>query len=185
MHFEQEINDTIIVSELDQIPLQTSIPEQPIQNVEVTPEPQIPNFEQCDDIPSDNQEHHIPQTPVQIETIDNDTPPSSCPSSPIPFGPAYKPLTMDEIIIPSDQMLPLMENIIMQSVDIDDSSDEPPSLYPYINLSKLKIKPLKRKKPEPTIPFSRAQPFFNPVSEPNLELLNIAINISLKRLKSM
>jgi hypothetical protein len=115
-----------------------------------------------------------------METIDNDTPPSS----PITSGPAYKPLTLEEIVIPSDQMLPLMENIIMNSVDIDDSL-EPPSLYPKINISNIKIKPLKRKKPEPTIPFNRAQPFFNPASEPNLELLNISINISLKRLKSL
>jgi hypothetical protein len=42
--------------------------------------------------------------------------------------------------------------------------------------------PLKRKKPEPTIPFNRNHPFFNPISEPNLELLDIAISISLKRL---
>jgi hypothetical protein len=159
MHFEQEINDTIIVSELDQIPLQTSMSEQPLQNVEVVPElqtsqpkqTQVPDSKQCDDIPSENQEHHIPQSPIHIETIENDTPPSS----PIPFGPAYKPLTLDEIIIPSDQMLSLMENIIMQSIDIDDSL-EPPSLYPKINISNIKIKPLKRKKPEPTIPFNRA-----------------------------
>jgi hypothetical protein len=57
-------------------------------------------------------------------------------------------------------MLPLMENIIMQSVDIDESL-EPPSLYPKINIHNIKIKPLKRKKPEPTIPFNRTQPFFN------------------------
>jgi hypothetical protein len=44
---------------------------------------------------------------------------------------------------------------------------------------------MKRKKPEPTIPFNRAQPFFNPASEPNLELLNVAIGISLKRLKNV
>jgi hypothetical protein len=71
-----------------------------------------------------------------------------------------------------------------QFVDIDDSL-EPPSLYHKVDISKINIKPLKRKKPEPTIPFNRTQPFFNPTSEPNLELLNIAINISLKRLKSM
>jgi hypothetical protein len=81
-------------------------------------------------------------------------------------------------------MLPLLENIIMQSVDIDEPL-EPPSFYPKINIHNIKFKPLKRKKPEPTIPFNRTRPFFNPASEPNLELLNIAIDISLKRLKSM
>ncbi|KAK2443770.1 hypothetical protein QL285_014846 [Trifolium repens] len=45
--------------------------------------------------------------------------------------------------------------------------------------------PLKRKKPEPIIPFKKNHPFFNSISEPNLELLDIAISISLKRLKSM
>jgi hypothetical protein len=81
-------------------------------------------------------------------------------------------------------MLPLLENIKMQFVDIDDSL-EPPCLYPKIDIRKIQIRPLKRKKPEPKIPFNITQPFFNPISEPNLELLNIAINISLKRLKSM
>jgi hypothetical protein len=116
---DTEIPNTIIISELDkQTPIQTSMPEQPIHNVETPqPEPHVPQpeqtqnptSEQCDDIPSDNQEHHIPKSPVHIEIIENDTPPSS----PMPFGPAYKPLTLDEITIPSDQMLSIMENIIM------------------------------------------------------------------------
>ncbi|KAK2382363.1 hypothetical protein QL285_069907 [Trifolium repens] len=71
-----------------------------------------------------------------------------------------------------------------QSIDIDDTSELPP-LYPKIYISNIIIKPLKRKRPEPTIPFNRAQPFFNPASEPNLELLNIVVGISLKRLKNM
>jgi hypothetical protein len=148
---EQEIHNSITITE---IPIQTSMPDQATlenpsevpqenQNAETTPEQtHIPTSEKCDDIPSDNQEHHIPQSPVLIETIDIDTPPSS----PLTFGPAYKPLTLDEIITPSDQMLPLMENIIMQSVDIDDSP-ESLSPYPKINISNIKIKPLKRKKP--------------------------------------
>jgi electron transfer flavoprotein alpha subunit len=47
----------------------------------------------------------------------------------------------------------------------------------------IQIKPLKRKKPEPKIPFIRTQPFFNQNSEPNIELLTSAIDISLKRFK--
>jgi hypothetical protein len=44
---EQETHHSITISELDkQISLQTSIPEQPIHNVEITPEPQIPQLEQ-------------------------------------------------------------------------------------------------------------------------------------------
>ncbi|KAK2422105.1 hypothetical protein QL285_032664 [Trifolium repens] len=59
------------------------------------------------------------------------------------------------------------------------------SLNQTIDLSKIKIIPLKRKRPEPTIPFDKNQPFFNSYSEPNLELLDNAISISLKRFKSM
>ncbi|KAK2356139.1 hypothetical protein QL285_093494 [Trifolium repens] len=161
MHYvAPEQDNSITISELNPTPIQTSFPEQQALHSEITqPElTHIPTSEQCDDIPSDNHEHHIPQTSIHAETLN--TPPSPYPSSSIPFGPAYKPLTLDEIIIPSDQMLPLMENIIMQSVDIDESL-EPPSLYPKINIHNIKIKPLKRKKPEPTIPFNRTQPFFN------------------------
>ncbi|KAK2436712.1 hypothetical protein QL285_021684 [Trifolium repens] len=73
-----------------------------------------------------------------------------------------------------------------EAIDID---DEPKTLSlssnQTIDLSKIKIIPLKRKRPEPTIPFNRNHPFFNPISEPNLELVDIAISISLKIFKSM
>jgi hypothetical protein len=81
-------------------------------------------------------------------------------------------------------MLPLLENIMRQSVDINNSL-EPPPLYPKVDIRKIIIKPLKRKRLEPKIPFNRTQPFFNPIFEPNLELLTIAIDISLKRFKRM
>jgi hypothetical protein len=165
---------------------------------EVTSEPQtsqpedtqIPTTKQCDAIPSDNLEHHILQSPIIVETLDNDPPLSSYPSSPTSdqltqiHGPIYKPLTLDEIVIPSEQMLPLLENIMRQSVDINNSL-EPPPLYPKVDIRKIIIKPLKRKRLEPKIPFNITQPFFNPIFEPNLELLTIAIDISLKRFKRM
>jgi hypothetical protein len=165
---------------------------------EVTSEPQtsqpedtqIPTTKQCDAIPSDNLEHHILQSPIIVETLDNDPPLSSYPSSPTSdqltqiHGPIYKPLTLDEIVIPSEQMLPLLENIMRQSVDINNSL-EPPPLYPKVDIRKIIIKPLKRKRLEPKIPFNRTQPFFNPIFEPNLQLLTIAIDISLKRFKRM
>ncbi|KAK2423094.1 hypothetical protein QL285_033571 [Trifolium repens] len=73
-----------------------------------------------------------------------------------------------------------------EAIDID---DEPItlSLSPNktIDLSKIKIIPLKRKRPEPTIPFNKNHPFFNPISESNLELVDIAISTSLKKFKSM
>jgi hypothetical protein len=73
-----------------------------------------------------------------------------------------------------------------EAINIDDEPIQL-SLSPKrsTDLSKIKIIPLKRKRPEPTIPFNNSQPFFNPISEPNLELINIAISISLKRLKCM
>ena len=95
-------------------------------------------------------------------------------------------MTEDELILPVDFALPIQERIMKEAIDINDeaiplslSSDQ------TIDLSKIKIIPLKRKKSEPTIPFNRNHPFFNPISEPNLELIDIAISISLKRFKSM
>jgi hypothetical protein len=67
---EQEIHNSITITE---IPTQTSMPDQATlenpsgvpqenQHAETTPEQtHIPTSEKCDDIPSDNQEHHIPQ----------------------------------------------------------------------------------------------------------------------------
>jgi hypothetical protein len=140
----------------------------------------IPTSDQCDDIPSTNQEHHFSKSPAPTEIIDNDT----LPPSPLTFGPIYKPLTVDELILPVDFALPILEALLKEAVNIDDDL-ETTSLNHSIDQSRIKIIPLKRKKPEPTIPFNRNHPFFNPISEPNLELLDIAISISLKKLKSM
>jgi hypothetical protein len=193
-----------------QIPTQTTILEQetlenvsetPQENLNVEPnhEPQItpsvsllnlPISEQCDTVTKFNIDHNISFFPIAVETLADYTPISSNPSSPtseqlIPIiAPIYKPLIRDELVISSDLMLAIQETILMQSVDIDDSL-EPPSLYPKFDIKNIQIKPLKRKKPEPKISFNRTQPFFNQNSEPNLELLTSAINISLKRFKSM
>jgi hypothetical protein len=67
--------------------------------------------------------------------------------------------------------------MLKQGINVDDD-------IIHVDISKFKIFELKRKQPEPHIPFNQNQPFVNPLSEPNLELLNIAINISLKRFKS-
>ncbi|KAK2351836.1 hypothetical protein QL285_096852 [Trifolium repens] len=74
--------------------------------------------------------------------------------------------------------------MLKEAINIDDDV-KTLSLNQTIDLSKIKIIPLKRKRPEPTIPFDRNQPFFNSNSEPNLELLDNAISISLKRFKIM
>jgi hypothetical protein len=68
---------------------------------------------------------------------------------------------------------------LKDAIDIDDEPRLPP------NLSKIQIINLKRKKPEPTIPFDPSKPFFNSASEPNLELLINAISLRLKKFKQM
>ncbi|KAK2428761.1 hypothetical protein QL285_027256 [Trifolium repens] len=105
------------------------------------------------------------------------------PSEPI-YGPSYKPLTIDELVLPIDFAFPIHERLLKEAIEID---DEPMSLSqnPDIDLSKIKIKPLKRKRPEPTIPFDQTKPFFNPSSEPNIEQLGSAISLRLKKLKAM
>jgi hypothetical protein len=86
--------------------------------------------------------------------------------------------------MPYEQIQPLIEAHMKHSINIDDSC-ELSTEHDKIDLSKIVIKPLKRKRPAPTIPFNHDKPFFNPASEPKLELLNIAVDISLKRLKNM
>jgi hypothetical protein len=155
-------------------------PEQPIQH---SPEPQMPPSNQCDDNASDHQEHHIvtsPTSPIPDETQHIFTPPSS----PLIYGPFYKPLTLEELNLPTDFALPILEKKLKQDINID---DDPITISPkpHIDLSKIKIIPLKRKQPKATIPFSKDHPFFNYNSEPNLELLDNDVSISLKRFKSM
>ncbi|KAK2444015.1 hypothetical protein QL285_015073 [Trifolium repens] len=113
------------------------------------------------------------------------TPESTPKSSPKPiYGPYFKPLSIDELVLPNDFAFPIYERLLKEAIDID---DEPMSLsqYPYIDLSKIKITHLKRKRPEPTIPFDQTKPFFNPSSEPNIEQLGSAISLRLKKLKAM
>ncbi|WJX20248.1 hypothetical protein P8452_09824 [Trifolium repens] len=138
-----------------------------------------PPSDQCDDIPSDNQEHHIPTSPTPSETLDN-----TLPSSPLSYGPNYNPLTIDELNLPVDFALPILEALLKAEINVDDDIITT-SKNPFDEIRKIKIIPLKRKRPEPNIPFNRNQPFFNPNSEPNLELLDNAISVSLKKFKGM
>jgi hypothetical protein len=108
MHFaapEQETQNTIIITELDQhIPLQTTIPPQENLNTDVTPETQTsqpeatqipPTSELYDATTNVNLEHHLPLSPIAFENLDNDTPLSSYHSSPTSeqlnpiYGPSY------------------------------------------------------------------------------------------------
>jgi hypothetical protein len=87
-------------------------------------------------------------------------------------------LTLEELTLPIDFALPILEKLLKQDINVDDDLISP-------DLSKIKIILLKRKRHEPTIPFDPTKPFFNPISEPNLELLDTAISLSLKRFKKM
>jgi hypothetical protein len=95
-----------------------------------------------------------------------------------------QPLTMDDLVIPSDQMLPLLESLTRHFIFIDDQF-EPPRWNPKIDIRNIKIIPLKRKKPEPKLPYREPYPTLNQNSEPNVELLSNAINISLKNFLRM
>ncbi|KAK2352404.1 hypothetical protein QL285_096397 [Trifolium repens] len=148
-----------------------------------SPKPSEPHHspEHTTDEPAQNtaeQEPHTTTETTPAETQNIETP--------LIHGPAYKPLTVRELILPVDFALPIQERLMKEAINID---DEPISLSlsqnQNIDLSKIRIIPLKRKRPEPTIPLNKDHPFFNPTSEPNLELVDIAISISLKRLKSM
>jgi hypothetical protein len=59
--------------------------------------------------------------------------------------------------------------MLKEAINIDDDPITL-SLNQTIDLSKIKVISLKRKRYEPTIPFDKNQPFFNSNSEPNLEL---------------
>jgi hypothetical protein len=106
-----------------------------------------------DELAQNNTEPQMAQ-PEQVqqppfEPITNNT---SSPSSPN-FGPAYKPLTKDELILPLDFALPIQERMMKEAINIDDEPI-PLSLNQTIDLSKIKIILLKRKRPESTIPFN-------------------------------
>ncbi|KAK2436394.1 hypothetical protein QL285_021392 [Trifolium repens] len=131
----------------------------------------------------DNAEQQ-PSTPQpEFSTPEKTSEQQTQPSEPI-CGPSYKSLTLDELVLPVDFALPIQERLMKEAIDID---DEPMSLSQNldIDISKIKITPLKRKRPEPTIPFDPTKPFFNPSSEPNVEQLGSAISLRLKRFKAM
>jgi hypothetical protein len=93
---------------------------------------------------------------------------------------------LDELVLPVEFALPIQERLMKEAINIDDEPIQL-SLSPErsTDLSKIKITPLKRKRPEPTIPFDPTKPFFNPSSEPNVEQLGSAISLRLKRFKTM
>ncbi|KAK2450169.1 hypothetical protein QL285_009301 [Trifolium repens] len=123
-----------------------------------------------------------PPTPQPELSTPEPTPEPQTPSSEPIYGSVYKPLTIEELCLPIDFALPILEDLLKAEINVDDDII---TIDPFDKIKRIKIIPLKRKRPEPTIPFNRNQPFFNYNSEPNLELLESAINISLRNYKSM
>ncbi|KAK2455853.1 hypothetical protein QL285_003269 [Trifolium repens] len=123
-----------------------------------------------------------PPTPQPELSTPEPTPEPETPSSEPIYGSVYKPLTIEELCLPIDFALPILEDLLKAEINVDDDII---TIDPFDKIKRIKIIPLKRKRPEPTIPFNRNQPFFNYNSEPNLELLESAINISLRNFKSM
>jgi hypothetical protein len=150
-------------------------------NVDNEPETQIPSntttiphpetLENISEIPQENlnpetineSQPAYPLSPIAVETISID---QTIPTS--------QPLTMDELVVPSDQMLPLHESLTRHFIFIEDQF-EPPRWNPKIDIRNIQIKPLKRKKPEPKLPYREPYPTLNQNSEPNVELLTSAI----------
>jgi hypothetical protein len=118
-------------------------------------------------------------TPVQDESMahsEEQQKSSPSPSQPPVCDPLNKPLVLEEVLELYQHLTKAEHQIFKDSINLDDDIIPP-------NLSNIKIIELKRKKPEPTIPFDPSLLFFNSDSEPNLELLNNAIGIRLKRFK--
>ncbi|KAK2401744.1 hypothetical protein QL285_051313 [Trifolium repens] len=129
--------------------------------------------------------HSNTASPDQFHFVNTTSNLPSDPPLPEPqkqYGPFYKPLTIDELCLPTDFALPILEDLLKAEINVDDDII---TIDPFDKIKRIKIIPLKRKRPEPTIPFNRNQPFFNYNSEPNLELLASAINVSLRNFKSM
>ncbi|KAK2444456.1 hypothetical protein QL285_015482 [Trifolium repens] len=116
------------------------------------------------------QQHQSP--PPEVYTDES----SPSPSPPPVCDPLNKPLVLEEVLEIFKHITEAEHQIFKDSINLDDDIIPP-------NLSNIKIIELKRKKPEPTIPFDPSLPFFNSDSEPNLELLHNAIGIRLKRFK--
>ncbi|KAK2388288.1 hypothetical protein QL285_061985 [Trifolium repens] len=173
-----------------------TIQEPPIVQVIQTPPPSLdhisqvnpPTFTPVQDesiADSEAQQESPHQSPNKVMTEQQNQSPQpevysdeSSPSpSPQPVSdPLNKPLVLEEVLELYQHLTKVERQIFKDSINLDDDIIPP-------NLSKIKIIELKRKKPEPTIPFDPSLPFFNSDSEPNLELLNNAIGIRLKRFK--
>ncbi|KAK2427858.1 hypothetical protein QL285_026413 [Trifolium repens] len=175
------------VNTTSNLPIDSPLPEPQIQS----PPSSLADIEQEDPptfTPAQDEvithSDHItkPPTPQPELSTPEPTPEPQTPSSEPIYGPVYKPLTIEELCLPIDFAQPILEDLLKAEINVDDDII---TIDPFDKIKRIKIIPLKRKRPEPTIPFNRNQPFFNYNSEPNLELLESAINISLRNFKSM
>ncbi|KAK2452028.1 hypothetical protein QL285_011031 [Trifolium repens] len=116
------------------------------------------------------QQHQSP--PPEVYTDESSPSPSPQPV----YGPLNKPLVLEEVLELYQHLSKAEAQIFKDAINVYDDIIPP-------DISKIKIINLKRKQPEPTIPFDPSIPFFNSDSEPNLELLHNAIGIRLKRFK--
>ncbi|KAK2436597.1 hypothetical protein QL285_021583 [Trifolium repens] len=121
---------------------------------------------------NDIETEQSPLPPPEIYSTESSPSPSPQPVS----DPLNKPLVLEEVLEIFKNITEAEHQMFKDSINLDDDIIPP-------NLSKIKIINLKRKQPEPTIPFDPSLPFFNSDSEPNLELLHNAIGIRLKKFK--
>ncbi|KAK2430278.1 NADH:ubiquinone reductase (H(+)-translocating) [Trifolium repens] len=159
-----------------------------------TPPPSLDHISQeqtpLQDENAAHSEEQTPQTAQNNEIIESPPPTNTEPLDPLVHEhdqTQQAPLNPPDQETPSDPFyttLPIsldedtIHDILKGAITVNDDIIPP-------NLSKIKIIELKQRQPAPTIPFDPTKPFFNPSNEPNLELLNIAIGLRLKRFTQM
>ncbi|KAK2427634.1 hypothetical protein QL285_026201 [Trifolium repens] len=167
-------DETVAHSEEQPTPQNAPIPQTTTDEPVDSPTPT--NNEPHIQSPHHSPVHDEPQsqapTPQPDLTTNNEQPSDQV------HDPLNKPLVLEEVLEIFKHITEAEHQMFKDSINLDDDIILP-------NLSKIKIIELKRKRPAPTIPFDPTKPFFNPANEPNLELLNIAIGLRLKRFKQM
>ncbi|WJX84026.1 NADH:ubiquinone reductase (H(+)-translocating) [Trifolium repens] len=84
-----------------------------------------------------------PPTPQPEPSTPEPTPEPQTPSSEPIYGPSYKPLTIDELCLPTDFALPILEDLLKAEINVDDDII---TIDPFDKIKRIKIIPLKRKK---------------------------------------
>jgi hypothetical protein len=84
-----------------------------------------------------------PPTPQPELSTPEPTPEPQTPSSEPIYGPVYKPLTIEELCLPIDFALPILEDLLKAEINVDDDII---TIDPFDKIKRIKIIPLKRKK---------------------------------------